>query len=173
MKCFCERCHKDISIDVDRALEKFEVGSIKCDKCSYIQNRYITETDLQLNVAISEAIYLVLTAMCLFVYDNMGDNWWLLLLIFPILACGYFGVKQASRWVYLKAPGKKKTANKKIPEDQDKIKKTMSGQFSIFFILAFASFLIENYRSELLGGMAIITVASFAKFYICTTNEKN
>lgn len=173
MKVYCERCHKDLSVDVDRALEKFEVGSIKCDKCNYIQNRYITETDLQLNIAISETIYLILTAMCLYVYDNMGSSLWLLLLIFPFLVIGYFGVKQVSRWIYLKSPGKKETANCKIKEDQEKIRKSMSGQFSIFFILAFATFLIENYRIDLLGGMGIITIASYVKYYICTTNEKN
>lgn len=173
MKCYCERCHKDISSDVDRALEKFEVGSIKCDKCSYIQNRYITETDLQLNVAISETIYLILTGLCLLIYDNMGQRWWMILLIFPFLIASYFGVKQASRWIYNKAPGKKNTANKKIAQDSEKIKKSMSGQFSVFFILAFAAFLLEEYQIEILGGMAVIAISSYAKFYICTTNEKN
>lgn len=172
MKIYCERCHNDISKDVDFALEKYEVGRIKCEKCGYIQNRYISETDLQLYAGVSELLYTILTAIAVLLYQYMGMKLWLIPLFILLLVGAFFFVKNASRFIYQKAPGKKKTANKQFKEDAVKVKKSINTQYTIFFLLAFGALLWETYRIECLGGMGIIAIASLAKYYICTSNEK-
>lgn len=172
MKVYCEKCHENISNDVDLGMERFEVGSIKCVKCNHLQNRYITETDLQLYAGLSELTYLILTTLGLHIIDQLHKSLWYGLIFIPFVIGAFFAIKTFSRWIYLKAPGKTKTANRKIKENPEKISKTMKSQNTIFFLLAFASILIDKYRWEMLGGMLIITIASFAKYYVCISNEK-
>lgn len=172
MKIYCEKCNNDISKDVDYSLEKYETGQVICEKCNHIQSRYISETDVQLYAGVTETIYTILTAIGAVLYVHMGMRIWLLPLYIALLAGAVFLIKYISRYIYKNAPGKKKTANKAFSEDGAKIKKSLSTQFTIFFILAFGALVWDAYRIECLGGMAIISISSLAKFYICTTNEK-
>lgn len=173
MKIYCEQCHKDISKDADYALEKYEIGQIKCEKCGHIQKRYISETDVQLYAGITELLYTILTGVGILLYEYMGKRLWLIPIYLLLLAAAFFLVKNTSRYIYKNAPGKKKTANKVYSENGEKIKKSITTQFTIFFLLAFGSLMAESYRIECLGGMAIIAISSLAKYYVCTTNEKS
>ncbi|MDO5440166.1 MAG: hypothetical protein Q4F12_01370 [Erysipelotrichaceae bacterium] len=172
MKIYCDKCHEDISKDVDFALEKYEIGKIKCEKCGYIQNRYISETDLQLYAGASELLYVLLTGIAALLYEYMGNRLWLIPLFILLLAGAFFLVKYISRYIYKNAPGKKKTANKIFNEDANRVKKSIQTQFTIFFILAFGALMWDTYRIECLGGMLIIAISSLAKYYVCTSNEK-
>lgn len=172
MKCYCDKCHADISKDVDFAIEKFEIGKVQCEKCGYIQNRYISETDIQLYAGASELLYTVLTGIGAYFYVNMNKRLWLIPIYILILAGAFFLVKYISRYIYNNAPGKKKTANKVFSEDATKVRKSINTQFTIFFILAFCALMWDGYRIECLGGMLIIAISSLAKYYISTTNEK-
>lgn len=172
MNIYCEKCHVDISKDVDFALEKFHVGKIKCEKCNHIQNRYISETDVQLYAGLSELLYTILTAIGALLYEYMDNKLWLIPLYFLLLVGAFFLVKFISRYIYANAPLKKKTANKTFTENGEKVRKSINNQFTIFFLLAFGVLMFEKFRIECLGGMLIIAISSLAKFYICTTNEK-
>lgn len=172
MKIYCEKCNAEISKDIDYALEKYEVGQVVCEKCGHIQSRYISETDVQLYAGVTETLYTALTAIGALLYMYMGMKLWLIPLYIALLAVAVILIKNISRFIYKNAPGKKKTANKVFKEDIEKIKKSISTQFTIFFILAFGALVWDTYRIECLGGMAIIAISSLAKYYICTTNEK-
>ena len=173
MKIYCERCHEDISKDVDYALEKYYVGKIKCEKCGYIQNRYISETDLQLYAGISEVLYVILTGIGAYLFEYMGMKLWLIPLYIILLVGAFFLVKNTSRFIYKNAPGKKNTATKQFSENGEKIRKSITTQFTIFFLLAFGALMWSEYRIECLGGMGIIAISSLAKYYICTTRKWN
>lgn len=173
MKIYCQHCYNDISKDVDYGLEKYEVGQVKCIKCGYLQNRYISETDLQLYAGASEILYVILTGIAVILYENMGTNLWLIAFFILLLIGAFFLVKNISRYIYINSPGKKKTANKVFKEDGNKIKKSISTQFTVFFLLSFGALMLNEYRIECLGGMAIIAISSLAKYYVCTTNEKS
>lgn len=172
MKIYCEKCHQEISKDVDFALEKFEIGQVVCAKCNHIQSRYISETDVQLYAGCSELLYTALTGIGALIYVHMGMKLWLIPLYFVILAVAVFFVKYISRYIYTKAPGKKETAKKVFSEDPKKVKNSINTQFTIFFILAFCALMWDGYRIECLGGMIIIAISSLAKYYISTSNEK-
>lgn len=172
MKIYCEKCNNEISKDIDYSLEKYEIGQVVCEKCNHIQSRYISETDVQLYAGITETLYTILTAIGALLYVYMGMKLWLILIYIVILAGAVVIVKNTSRYIYKNAPGKKNTANKVFSEDGEKIRKSISTQFTIFFILAFGALIWDTYRIECLGGMAIIAISSLAKYYICTTNEK-
>lgn len=171
MKCLCEKCQNDISKDVDFSLEKYYVGKIKCEKCGHIQKRYISETDLQLYAGISELLYTILTGIGALLFIYMDKRLWLIPLYILLLIGAFFLVKNVSRYIYLNAPGKKKTAYKEFKEDGDKVHKSINTQFTIFFLLAFGALMWDKYRIECLGGMLIISISSLVKYYVCTTNE--
>ena len=173
MKCLCEKCQNDISKDVDFALEKYYVGKIKCEKCGHIQKRYISETDLQLYAGISEFLYTILTGIGALLFMYMDMKLWLIPPYIVLLIGAFFLIKNVSRYIYKNAPGKKNTAEKEFKEDGEKVRKSINTQFTIFFLLAFGALMWDKYRIECLGGMLIIAIASLAKYYVGTTNEKS
>lgn len=173
MKIYCEKCHNEISKDIDYALEKYEIGQVKCANCGCIQNRYISETDVQLYAGASELLYVILTCIAVFLFEHMGMRLWLIPLFLLLLAGAFFLVKNISRFIYKNAPGKKNTATKVFSEDGEKIRKSIQTQYTIFFLLAFGAFMWEKYRIECLGGMGIIAIASLLKYYVCIGNEKS
>lgn len=172
MKIYCDKCHKEISKEIDFIMEKNIIGNIKCEHCGALQKRYVSETDLQLYTALSETLYLALTGLAILFYTNLEGKYWLIGIYLIILIGAFFLIKTISRLVYAKAYGKRKHAEYVFKENQEQIKKSMTSQFSIFFIMALGTFIIDELRIELLGGMGIITIASYVKYYICISNEK-
>lgn len=172
MKVRCEKCGEDLSKDIETALERYEIGQAKCPKCNTLQKRYISETDLQLYVGVSEVIYVGLTALGVYIYDIMGTRLWLILIFLAVLAMAFLFLKWFKNYIYIKAPFKEKTKNTVFAEDYEKVRKTMGTQFTIFFAMAFVAILFKEYRIEVFGGMGIIAIASLAKFYVCIRNEK-
>lgn len=172
MKTYCERCHHEITEDTDMHFEKYLVGNIKCKKCGFIQRRYISEADLQLYIALSEVLYFFLTLMGVYVYRNMLEKWWLVLIFLPILIVSIFIIKNLGRFIYNKAPGKKEVALKKMDEDPTKVKKEINIQFYAFFAIAVVYIISPTYSSEFIFGLVIAICISFIKYWASVRKEK-
>lgn len=171
MKTNCSICKTDLSQEIDRRFEKFEVGKVTCKKCGSKQKRYISEADLLLYLTLVELLYIVLTVIVGFAFD-LG-YWWLLLLTGVILALSIFSQRNISRYIYNNAPFKKEVKDKEFNEDAAKVKKNINIQFSLFILLAFGSVVFNDYRIDLYGLLAIDIIVSLLRFILAVRKEKD
>lgn len=172
MKSRCHICNNDVSLEADKMMEKFIVGRIKCSNCGSTQKRYVSEADLLLYLSITYFLYMLLTIAAVYVYDNLGTNWLMLLGFFAILVLAYFIQKTLSRYIYNNAPFKKAIAYKVIAEDKDKIKKNINLQFIIFFMFAFGAIISKDHRIEFIGAQALDIIVTALRFILQVRNEK-
>ena len=162
----CKKCNKDISAIVDKKFEKFEVGRITCPECGYVQKRYISKRDLMLYLGLCEILYFFLSLAAIYVFDNIGGNWWLIPIFVLILTIAYFIQKTFSRYIYEKSPYSIDNGTKNLNEDLMDTKKNVNTQFIIYFVLAFCAITSVNYRIDFLIGMAVITIATLLRFFV-------
>lgn len=171
MKAKCAICKKELSIEIDRRFEKFDVGRPTCNKCGSLQKRYISEADLLLYLGCIETLYTLVTLVIAYVYDKMPENMWLVVLGIAVFVGAYFAQKTLSRYIYNNAPFKKSVANKVIDEDATKVKKNINTQFVLFFIFAIGVIIYKEYKIDLLIAMALDIIISFLRFTLAVRNE--
>ena len=173
MKVLCERCKKDISVEIDKHFEKIILGRAKCPHCGITQGRFICDTDLYLYLGICEAIYLPITYLTAIAYDKMDQNWWIIFIFLAIFAAIVYIQKNTSRLVYKRAYDKIPLSEQKDTETLMKTRKTINTSFLIYFVLAIAAIMVKDYRIESLFGLAIIMIVSFINFYKNIKDKKN
>ena len=172
MKSNCHICHKDVSQEADKMMEKFIVGRIKCSKCGSTQKRYVSEADLLLYLSVIFFLYTILTILGSYVYDNLDTNWIMLIVFLIVLVIAYFIQKTSSRYIYNNAPFKKEVANKVFDEDAAAVKKNINIQFVIFFMFAFGAIVFKEYRYEFIGAQALDIIITILRFILQVRNEK-
>ena len=72
MKIYCDECQKDITLQVDKNIESYIPGNIKCPYCGKKQNRYISEADLMTYFTISCVFYIIAAFILLKLIDIIG-----------------------------------------------------------------------------------------------------
>jgi len=166
MKTYCERCKKDIGKEVDKKFEKIILGSIQCPHCNYRQNRFVSQTDLYIYNGICEIIYLPLSIGCMWMYDNMGTNLYMLIPIILVLALLVPIQKMISKFVYSKewvhVP-----YNERIDEElQRKLRKDVNTSFMIYALFTLLAIFYSTYRIEFIFGQIVIIIVTFLKVYL-------
>ena len=172
MKVLCEQCKKEISKEVDYSFEKIILGKVKCPHCGNIQGRFISQTDMYLFLGITEAIYVILTVLGIYVYDKMSQYWWLIIVFFILLALIVVVEKNVARFVYKKEMVKLSISEQTDKENINKIRTEISRSFMIYSIFAILSILTPDYRIEFIIGLIIITIVTFVKFYMNINENK-
>lgn len=136
MKIYCEKCHEDISADVDKRFEQFEIGNVICSKCHEKQRRYLSEADLLFYFGISSIFYLILFIILSQLINYLGINALTIAIILSILVIAFFFQKNLSRSQYQKAYFKKKTRYTRFNEDKQTVAKSLKLQFMAFIVIA-------------------------------------
>lgn len=172
MKAKCSICKKELSVEIDRRFEKFDVGRATCLKCGSLQKRYISEADLLLYLGCIETLYSGVTILAAYTYDNMNEQLWLAGIFAIVLIATYFIQKTLSRYIYNNAPFKKEVANKVFDEDPAKVKKNINTQFVLFFVFAIGYILVKQYRIDFIFAFILDIVISFLRFVLAVRKEK-
>lgn len=172
MKIPCEKCHEDISYEVNKNIENYNVGHTICPKCHYEQKRYISESDLLLYFAVNECIYMILSYLAIFLYDHLGISWPTILILLAVIIFFYFLAKQISSSIYVKAYGKQEIKNKEFAEDQKAISRNLSWQFLLFFAITISYMTIPEAKNFFAWMMPLAVIFSFIKYYLQLRNEK-
>lgn len=100
MKICCEKCHGDITSECNKSLESYHVGRIVCPHCHQEQKRYVSEADVLLFFAISEAGYLLLSLLSEFLFDRWGVSPVSILILAVFVIASYFASRSLSAAIY-------------------------------------------------------------------------
>ena len=173
MKIYCEKCHQDISVECNKAIENYSVGKVICPHCHYEQKRYISEADLLLYFGINEVAYILLSLLMMLIFDKLGVSAISLILIAIILIAGYFASKVLSSAIYEKAFFKEDSKYTVFEEDQTAIKRNMTWQFMLFFAITI-TFITTNEGKIFFGiAMPVAAVLTFVKLIYQLRYEHN
>lgn len=173
MKCLCTKCNKEISKEVEKAIENYELGHIVCPNCKMKQKRYLSEADILVYFTLVSIFYCLLISLFLFIYDTFGINVPVVISICIIFIVSYFLLKQITRFIYEKAPFKTDIKNYEIEEDKEAVTKRMKWQFIAFMVVA----LMMSAEPTLAGVYSFLLVAfagiNSIKLYLSIKNERN
>ena len=172
MKVYCDKCHEDLSGYVDKKIIGFSVGQLTCPKCQKKQNRYISQTDLQLFLGLSEIAYLIILLFTIFLYDYVKLSWWTLLALLPLFVLVIYSLTFIARYIYTKAPGKFAFKDHVFKEDELHIKKGFNYHIIVFTALAMTILSNEGIKYYAAITLAITVGLSFIKYFICLSQEK-
>lgn len=173
MKITCEKCHKDISYECCRNIENYRVGRITCPECQHVQKRYISQADLLLYFGLSEAAYVMLTFVTIFVYRRFGIGIIFALIMIMLLLLFFFLSKMMEMQIYEKAFFKEDIKNKVFDEDIKAIQRDFTWQFMLFFALTISYLTIEEGKIFFGIAMPLAVIMSFVKFFLQVRNEKD
>lgn len=135
MKIKCDKCGEDISLLVDKCIEEYIPGRIKCPKCGKLQDRYISEADLMTYFTISCLGYIIAAYILMKTVELIGFKWYMIVILLLAFVGIYFLQKSLSRLVYIKAYGKTDYKNSTVMEDCKSITKRMRIQYAVFICL--------------------------------------
>ncbi len=173
LKCLCIKCNKDISKNVDKVIENFEVGKIICPHCKMQQKRYLSESDMLMYFGIAATYYCLLISLFMIIYETFGFNIITLSVICILFILSYFVLKQVTRFIYLKAPFKSNIKDFEIDEDKEAVTKRNRWQFIAFMVVA----LMMSSQPELFNYYVFLLFAFVSiiilKLYLCLKNEYN
>lgn len=173
MKCLCTKCNKEISKEVEKSVENYELGHIICPHCKMKQKRYLSEADILVYFTSVSIFYCFLISLFLFIYDTFGINVSVVIFISIIFVISYFLLKQMTRFIYEKAPFKTDIKNYEIEEDKDAVTKRMKWQFIAFMVVA----LLMSAEPTLVGVYSFLLIAfagiNSIKLYLSIKNERN
>lgn len=171
MKCTCIKCNKEISKNVDKTIENFEVGRIICPHCKMEQKRYLSESDMLMYFGIAATYYCLLISLFMMIYEIFGFNFITIGVITVIFIISYFILKQITRFIYIKAPFKSNIKDIEIKEDKEAVTKRNRWQFIAFMVVA----LMMSSQPELFSYYVFLLVAFVSviilKLYLCLKNE--
>lgn len=172
MKCLCTKCNQEISKDVEKAIENYELGRIICPHCKMEQKRYLSEADILVYFTLVSIFYCLLISLFLFMYDVFGINLYVIIAVCIIFILSYFLLKQMTRFIYEKAPFKNDIKNYVIEEDKEAVTKRLRWQFIAFMVVA----LMMSGQPELAGAYTFLLVAftiiNSIKLYLSVKNER-
>lgn len=135
MKIYCDKCDKDISLLVDKNIEEYIPGRIKCPKCDKFQERYVSEADLMTYFTISCLGYIIAACILMKAIEIVGFKWYMIAIILLAFVGIYFLQKTLTRLIYKNAYGKKEYKNMVVLEDGKSITKRMRIQYAVFICL--------------------------------------
>lgn len=172
MKCLCTKCNKEISKEVEKVIENYEPGRIKCPHCNAKQKRYLSESDILVYFTMVSIYYCLIISLFLFVYDTIGINLPAILFVIVAFIISYYILKQMTRFIYEKAPFKFDIKDYEIEEDKEAITKRMRWQFIAFMVVA----LMMSGQPELAGTYSFLliafTIINGIKLYLSIKNER-
>ena len=167
MKSRCEFCEKDISYEVQHRLASYQVGKISCASCHKQNKRYISTLDLEVYTLGLMVIY-TLAALVPLSTSLIKMNMWVLIgIMVVIITLIFWGTLNWARYVYNKAPLKKKWANYTIKEDAAAVAKLHNRFFISFIIMLFGLGMISVATSVV--WYFIIGIVGFMAFFIFYT----
>lgn len=172
MKVYCETCHQDITVEVDKNIENYRVGRIVCPHCRREQKRYISEADVLLFFGISETFYVMLSLLTEFLFRRWGVSLLSILILAACVIASYFASKSLSAAIYEKAFFKKENRNSVFHEDAETIQRNISWQFMLFFAIIISYLTIPEGKPFFAIAMPLSVILTFAKFFLQLRNEK-
>lgn len=173
MKIYCDKCHEDISSDVDVIFDKLQVGHFICPKCHKENRRYVSETDLLLYLGLSELFYLIISIITKLLMDKFKLSYITIIGIAVILVGGFIVQKQIDRYVYEKAYFKESKKYKERKEDKDQISRSLVWQSMLFLALTITYITVEEANIFFLIVSIAANILTFIKFYLSLKNELN
>lgn len=173
MKIYCDKCHENISSDIDVIFDKLEVGRFVCPKCHKENKRYISETDLLLYLGISELFYLIISIITKILMDKYRLSYITIIGILFILVIGIIIQKQIDRYIYEKAYFKESIKYKEQQENKQQISKSLVWQSMLFLALTIAYITIEETSIFFLIINIAANILTFIKYYLSLRNELN
>ena len=171
MKIFCDKCHEDVSSDVDVVFDKLKVGHFICPKCHKENRRYVSETDLLLYLGLSELFYLFISIITKIVMDKFRLSYVTAIAVIAILVIGFIVQKQIDRYVYENAYFKKDRKYKEREEDKDQISRSLVWQSMLFLALTISYITLEEVNVFFLLVSVAAIILTFVKFYLSLKNE--
>ena len=171
MKIYCDKCHEDVSSDVDVVFDKLQVGHFICPKCHKENRRYVSETDLLLYLGLSELFYLFISIITKIVMDKFKLSYVTAIAVIAILVIGFIVQKQIDRYVYENAYFKKDRKYKEREEDKDQISRSLVWQSMLFLALTISYITLEEVNVFFLLVSVAAIILTFVKFYLSLKNE--
>lgn len=171
MKIYCDKCHEDVSSDVDVVFDKLQVGHFICPKCHKENRRYVSETDLLLYLGLSELFYLFISIITKIVMDKFRLSYVTAIAVIAILVIGFIVQKQINRYVYENAYFKKDRKYKEREEDRDQISRSLVWQSMLFLALTISYITLEEVNVFFLLVSVAAIILTFVKFYLSLKNE--
>ena len=171
MKIYCDKCHEDVSSDVDIVFDKLQVGHFICPKCHKENRRYVSETDLLLYLGLSELFYLFISIITKIVMDKFRLSYVTAIAVIAILVIGFIVQKQIDRYVYENAYFKKDRKYKEREEDKDQISRSLVWQSMLFLALTISYITLEEVNVFFLLVSVAAIILTFVKFYLSLKNE--
>lgn len=171
MKIYCDKCHEDVSSDVDVVFDKLQVGHFICPKCHKENRRYVSETDLLLYLGLSELFYLFISIITKIVMDKFRLSYVTAIAVIAILVIGFIVQKQIDRYVYENAYFKKDRKYKEREEDKDQISRSLVWQSMLFLALTISYITLEEVNVFFLLVSVAAIILTFVKFYLSLKNE--
>ena len=172
MKIVCEKCNHDLTLQVNKHFDSFEVGQVQCPECQKIQSRYISESDILLYLGMSELLYLALSVITLVFFYNVGISFWLVPVFLVMFAIGFFVQRKVSYYIYTVAPMKQDYKNVVFKEDVMQIKRSNNWQFILFFALAITAVTGTTFQLFFLVVAILAIILTFVKFFLCIKKER-
>lgn len=173
MKVKCEKCGNDLSSYVDKKVIGFSVGRLTCPKCQKKQSRYISQTDLNLFLGLSEIVYLLVLLVTIILYDFTNLAYWTLLALLPLLAITIASMVQIARFVYIKAPFKEGFKNFVFNENEKQVNRWFAYRVIVFSCLAMTILSNESIKIYSEIALAITVGLCFFSFVRRLKKEKN
>ena len=144
MKIYCDKCHEDISLVCSRQIDSYLTGRPVCPKCHQEQKRYLSEADILLYFGVSEAFYVLLSFIMVFIFDRYGLSYASLALLAAMFFLSWISSRWLSAAIYQKAFFKQELKNKVFQEDQKAIQKNIYWQFMMFFAIVITYLTIDK-----------------------------
>ena len=171
MKVTCIKCKKDISKEVEKAIENYEIGRIVCPHCKRQQKRYLSEADILMYFGLTSIFYCLLISLFLLVYDIFGINLPVIIFVVVCFIVAYFILKYITRFIYEKAPFKSNIKDYEFDEDKEAVTKRLRWQFIAFMVIA----LMMSAQPSLVGPYVFLliafTIIIIIKVYLSIKNE--
>ena len=173
MKIHCDKCHEDISLVCSKQIDSYLTGRPVCPKCHQEQKRYISEADILLYFGVSEAFYVLLSFIMVFVFDRYGISYVSVALLMAMFLLSWIATRWLSAAIYEKAFFKKELKNTVFQEDQKMIQKNIYWQFMMFFAIVITYLTIDEGKIFFGFAMPLAVMMTFIKFFLQVRNEKN
>ncbi|MBQ6335467.1 MAG: hypothetical protein IJI46_10395 [Erysipelotrichaceae bacterium] len=173
MKIYCEKCHEDITAQVNQAIENYSVGKIGCHKCQHQQKRYISEADILLFFGCSEAAYALLSYFSFFLIKYLGIGFLSISVLIALLVLAFIGSKALSSAIYEKAYLKSDIKYKVFEEDKKAIQRNISWQFMLFFAITISFLTMDDGKIFFAAAMPLAVLFTFIKLYLQLKYEKS
>lgn len=172
MRIYCEKCHEDITVLVNKKLDGYEVGQVTCPKCQKVQLRYISESDILLHLGISEVLYFVFSLIIIAVFGYSKSIIIAVLLILLLLAIGLILLRFLSAKMYNIGHLKKDYKNEKFVEDKATIIKSNNWQFMLFMMVSIMFNTATDGRLIFYLFSIGCIILTFTKYFLCIRKEK-